>query len=191
MLTPANPLYSWGGLNQALFQWLNGVRAPAVDAAAAALTHIGSPDTFPIYLLAAWLLSAWRPHWLPRKNVAAFGAGFGLGAWAVGLLKASLNFPRPLAVLGPALVRVIGAPEYRYSFPSGHSAFAFLLAASLAPGTRAPVRTVLWCFACGVALSRVIVGAHFPADIVGGALLGVLAALVGRYLLSFGRDRRP
>ncbi len=190
MLTPANPLYSWGGLNLTLFQWINGVRLPAVDAAAAVLTRVGSPDTFPVYLLAAWLLSAWRPRWLPRGNVAAFGVGFGLGAWAVGLLKVSLDFPRPLAVLG-ALVHVIGAPEYRYSFPSGHSAFAFLLAASLSPGTRAPVRIVLWCFACGVALSRVVVGAHFPADIVGGALLGVLASYLGRSLLSFGRDRRP
>ena len=52
-------------------------------------------------------------------------------------------------------------------------ALAVLAAAALAPGTARAVRVSLLLFAVGVCLSRISVGAHFPADVLGAALLSL------------------
>ena len=65
-----------------------------------------------------------------------------------------------------------------HSFPSGHAARAFLIAALVVawgPLWLVPI-IVLW--APLVALARVAMGLHYLSDIVGGALLGLAAALV-------------
>jgi membrane-associated phospholipid phosphatase len=64
------------------------------------------------------------------------------------------------------------------SFPSGHSASAFALAGVLMWYYRRAA-ALFWTLAVGCVLSRSIVGAHWPTDIVAGAMLGYLCALVG------------
>jgi undecaprenyl-diphosphatase len=65
-----------------------------------------------------------------------------------------------------------------HSFPSGHAARAFLIAALVTawgPAWLVPL-IVLW--APLVAVARVAMGLHYVSDILGGAVLGVAAALV-------------
>jgi undecaprenyl-diphosphatase len=65
-----------------------------------------------------------------------------------------------------------------HSFPSGHAARAFLIAALVAawgPSWLAPI-VLVW--APLVALARVAMGLHYLSDIFGGAVLGLAAALV-------------
>jgi undecaprenyl-diphosphatase len=67
-----------------------------------------------------------------------------------------------------------------HSFPSGHAARSFLiavLAAGLAPALWLAV--ILWIWAPLVSLARVSMGVHYVSDIVAGAILGVIAALLG------------
>jgi undecaprenyl-diphosphatase len=68
------------------------------------------------------------------------------------------------------------------SFPSGHAATSFAGATmlSFAFPRLAPL---LYVLAAAVAFSRVYVGVHYPLDIVGGAVLGVLVALAVRFLV--------
>lgn len=62
-------------------------------------------------------------------------------------------------------------PSDKFSLPSGHSAGAFLVAMILSQYF--PALTWLWLsWAAGVAASRVLLGVHFPADVVIGALIG-------------------
>ncbi len=65
------------------------------------------------------------------------------------------------------------------SLPSGHATTAF--AALVAFGTLWPRgRTVFWIYALLIAASRVAVTAHYPSDVLAGAAVGVVGALMVR-----------
>jgi membrane-associated phospholipid phosphatase len=72
------------------------------------------------------------------------------------------------------------------SFPSGHTTLAFSAAlafSTLLPKTRVP----LFILAALVGAARVVLGAHYPSDAIGGALCGIVfATLVSR---AFARQR--
>jgi membrane-associated phospholipid phosphatase len=66
-------------------------------------------------------------------------------------------------------------PDYA-SFPSGHATTAF--AALVAFGAIFPrARPLLWTYALLIAVSRVVVTAHYPSDVIAGAALGGFGAL--------------
>ena len=68
------------------------------------------------------------------------------------------------------------------SFPSGHAAFFFALAMALIVLN---YRWKWWVLVVVglMGVARVFVGVHWPADIVAGAIVGVLSALVVKYIL--------
>ncbi len=69
-------------------------------------------------------------------------------------------------------------PDYA-SMPSGHAITAFgVLVAFGAVFPR--LRPLLWLYAIAIAISRVVVSAHFPSDVVAGAAFGAIGALIVR-----------
>ncbi|MFC1497230.1 phosphatase PAP2 family protein [Verrucomicrobiota bacterium] len=95
------------------------------------------------------------------------------------LLKKTINRSRPARAFqeqieeGTVNVRVVGERLRKKSLPSGHSALAFFFMTYVGFYKRA-YRFWALLLASLIAFSRVYVGAHFPADCVAGALLGIL-----------------
>jgi undecaprenyl-diphosphatase len=96
-------------------------------------------------------------------------------------LKNSLRRPRPQVAV-PGFRSLITASD-QFSFPSGHTSAAFLLATMLTLFYGGPFAVVL-AWACGVAMSRVLLGVHFPGDTVAGATMGAGTALLTAQLLG-------
>jgi membrane-associated phospholipid phosphatase len=102
-----------------------------------------------------------------------------LGSLLSPALKSFFASPRPLAVFEPGVLNTIGqAPSGSNSMPSGHSmtvvaaVAVFMVCFSLKD--KKPLAVLLIAFAAVVAVSRIMVGAHWPADVLAGAGLGLL-----------------
>jgi membrane-associated phospholipid phosphatase len=95
-------------------------------------------------------------------------------------LKPLLGMPRPPAVLPEGSFVLIGPAHKRVSFPSGHTLTAFMLA-GLVAGYRPRWALLALALASAAGLSRVAVGVHWPLDVVGGAVGGLLAAWAGMH----------
>lgn len=98
------------------------------------------------------------------------------------VIKPVVGRSRPADVEKNLLVR--GQKHNGDSFPSNHSANMFSASAVLSGVF--PQLSPLWYFlAALIAFSRIYVGAHYPLDVVAGALLGLLVGVIGRkYVLD-------
>lgn len=89
------------------------------------------------------------------------------------MLKRGTLRPRPYQALDG--VAVGAAPLDRFSFPSGHTlhAVAFaVVASSHYPALLGPLAV----FTLLTAASRVVLGLHYPSDVLAGAAIGALVA---------------
>jgi membrane-associated phospholipid phosphatase len=118
------------------------------------------------------------------KNLAIALKTWLMGVIAAPLLKMIANGARPLSVIDPLLLVVIGKPpSLGQAMPSGHAmaagAVATLLLLSL-DNHRVLSRLCIFLAFALVALSRVAVGAHWPSDVLVGAGLGCFLVLVAQ-----------
>ncbi|CAM4193162.1 phosphatase PAP2 family protein [Pseudoalteromonas ostreae] len=74
-------------------------------------------------------------------------------------------------------------PSDKFSLPSGHSAGAFLVAVILAQYFP-QFAELCFLWATGVAASRVLLGVHFPVDVVLGALMGGSCGLLAILIVA-------
>jgi len=167
--------------NQPLFLLMNRIGPATGDFLWANITVLG--DTLVAFALC---LPLWRRR--PDLVWALIFTALLATLWAQGL-KYLVEVPRPPAVM-PEL-HVIG-PSYKAgSFPSGHATTAFAIAGLLALGIRSGLLTAIALLvATAVGISRMVVGVHWPLDVLagifGGWLGAALALSIGKKTFDFG-----
>ena len=105
---------------------------------------------------------------------------YGVTSGVTQILKEMTQRPRPYEVhqvrMTVALKKTT-AGEEKESFPSGHAAGAFMMAAIIRRRFGKKMQFV-YGWAVLVALSRVYIGAHYPSDVIVGGFLGWLMAIL-------------
>lgn len=124
---------------------------------------------------------------MPRRVLAALGVRLGFLFLAIGLpglfftiVKRLIGRARPLVERGEIFdYRPFGWSVDYASFPSGHAVDAFAIA--MAVGALWPrARPLLWTYAVAIAVSRVVLTAHYPSDVLAGAVGGIVGVLLVR-----------
>lgn len=90
-------------------------------------------------------------------------------------LKHGIRRPRPCDVHRMLLTV---APLDRFSFPSGHTLHAVIFAI-LATAHAPQLGWLVWPFTALVAASRLVLGLHYPTDVIAGAAVGAAMAWAG------------
>jgi membrane-associated phospholipid phosphatase len=156
------------------------------------ITNYGRSSTFlypfggVLLLLAAALSPALSR--MSQGVLAALAVRFGFLFVAIGLpslfatiVKRLIGRARPYVGTHDdpfAYMPFIWKPEYA-SMPSGHATTA--LAAAIAIGAVWPrLRLVMWIYALVIMASRILIFVHHPSDVLGGAVVGVVGALMVR-----------
>ncbi len=153
-------------LEQRLCLALNRVSSrPGVRSFFAAVSRVG--DGWVWYALMV-VLAATRGAYGVRAALA-MGLASLVGVGIYKLLKARLVRERPY--IAQLDIRVGCAPLDRYSFPSGHTLHAVLFT-TVAIAWFPALAAVLVPLAVLIALSRVVLGLHYPTDVLVGALIG-------------------
>jgi membrane-associated phospholipid phosphatase len=183
--------YDWGGANVWIFHALNDIRFAGLDQFMLLGTTLGDHILFPLYLGLLTLLALIvvntpfqdSAHHRIRVSrwmgvIAVFSLAYLLDGVLLGYIKPLLDFPRPPLALPPGSLNIVGIPELHHSLPSGHSSFAMLVTASLWPVLNRKWRIAGACFVLWVGLSRISLGAHFPADVMAGFLSSLAVVMV-------------
>jgi len=97
------------------------------------------------------------------------------------LIKPLVGRVRPFAV--NTGVTLLSPPPLDASFPSGHTAASFAAASALWTAN-SPLRWPSLVLAVVISLSRLYLYVHWPTDVLGGAVLGIVLGYVGTKIVE-------
>lgn len=162
--------------------WVQGFAGPGLDRFFLLVTAMGSQEFYMVVIpLVYWCMD--------RRVGVRLGFVWLFSVYLNFLLKDALRLPRPA---GPGLRVPPGAEAGGFGFPSGHAQgnatlWGYLYAAFPRPALLALAVAAVTL----VAFSRVYLGVHYPADVLGGLLLGLAVVLLFRRGEAWLAARRP
>lgn len=166
--------------NTGLFYFINNINNPFLDVIMPFISDFGN-------LIAWFVISALMYLFGGKKGKrVAILALFALilSSVIVGILKYSIAEPRPYVTLAHVKVLAHDTLGNYTSFPSEHASgsFAFAVVVGLKykinflKGLR--LIYILLAIAVIVAFSRIYVGVHYPLDVLVGAIIGIICAII-------------
>ncbi|TNE57219.1 MAG: phosphatase PAP2 family protein [Alphaproteobacteria bacterium] len=169
--------------------WVPDHTSKEWDAVFEFITDLGKAEGYVLAGLLAWGIGYGLQRFYKDLAIAAFYRAFSrLGAFVIAslalsgalihILKISMGRARPSLLLREDLYGfdLLAFDRKLNSFPSGHSQTIWAVMIPLALVFPA-ARNWLIGFAVVVASSRVMVSAHFPADVIAGSYMAIMSAL--------------
>lgn len=164
-------------LDTSAFLWIHSSKKLTYRKSIRYLSHTGDGH---IYVVAALLLWAFESeHGAVFASACALAYGLEVSLYL--MLKNLIKRDRPAIKIDSYKAWI--KPSDQFSFPSGHTAAAFVFA-SLMMLFYPSYAPIFYLWASLIGLSRVLLGVHFPTDIAAGAMLGSACALAGFGLMN-------
>ena len=160
-----------------LFKSINGFayHHDSWEDAAKFLEHV-APLIF-VVLIAGLFLARGKMRSISARRgavAACFSAGLALALAKV--ISDAVARQRPF-VDHPHVAHLFAKHAADYGFPSDHTSGAFAIAVALLLRHRAAGLVAL-LLGAAIGIGRVMIGVHYPSDVLAGAVLGTLCALV-------------
>ncbi len=116
-----------------------------------------------------------------KRQFVGMAGGLALNGFVTVALKYGISRPRPFVSHGDLIYKKTEAGSL--SFPSGHTSSAFQWATScVLAKSKWYVAVPAYMYACGIGYSRMHLGAHYPTDVMGGAVVGTASAFASCYM---------
>ena len=140
---------------------------------------IFAADQMGYLMILGVMFLAWKSSNKFKVLIITFGSAIIARAVFVEFIRYFIYSPRPFAILEN--VNQLIAHEPTSSFPSGHASFFFALAMGVYLYNKKAGTAFLWLAAL-IGFARIFTGVHWPLDILAGAGLGVVTAILVNYL---------
>lgn len=166
-----------------ILDWFQTLHTPVLDKFMTSVTKLGNAGIFWIILTVLFLL-------IPkmRKTGVVMAAALIIDLLLCNvLLKNFVARTRPYDV--NTGIQLLVAKLRDYSFPSGHTAASFASATALYFAGEKKLWKPALMLACLIAVSRLYLYVHYPTDVLGGVVIGIIAGYLGYRLVKVLEDK--
>ena len=156
-----------------ILDWIQTLHTPFLDKIMVFITRLGDAGIIWIVLSIVLLL-------LPKTRKSGVVM---VAALVVDVLLCNIVLKNLVARTRPydvnTGVHLLVAKLHDYSFPSGHTAASFASVTALYLAGEKKLWKFALVLACLIAISRLYLYVHYPTDVLGGVLVGILAGYGG------------
>jgi undecaprenyl-diphosphatase len=157
-------------IDQAVQAAFNAQEIPGYGLFFSAITQMGSAYLW----IAALIIYLWIGRWKKVAAVLIIALVFGM--------VVNEDIKGIVQRIRPENVMIGGYFSFHsYSFPSGHTETAFIIATVLSAFIAWRYSLITYLLAAAVGLSRIYLGVHYFTDVVAGAVVGILLGLMAIY----------
>ncbi|MGN0436543.1 MAG: phosphatase PAP2 family protein [Wujia sp.] len=156
-----------------ILDWLQTIRTPILDKIIPVISSLGNAGFVWLLLMVILLL-------IPKTRKSGLILLFALVVDLIlcnGVLKNLFARTRPFDV-NTSITLLIKRPG-EYSFPSGHTASSFAAVSALFLAREKKLWKPALVLAILIAFTRLYLYVHYPTDILGGMLVGILSGYIG------------
>ena len=163
-------------LDITLLEWVQSHRIESLDGVLKVFSLATTAFTVAFILMIGLFSRFKKTCW---KKIVQVSLAVLLAAFISYSLKHILSRERPFRAYDTVKKLTRGGSP---SFPSGHTVEAFAVATSIALlFRRRKIQIPVFIWACLVGYSRMALGVHYPSDVMGGMLIGIIVALGVNY----------
>lgn len=161
-----------------ILNWIQSIRTPIGDVIMPLITKLGDAGMIWILLSIVLLL-------IPKTRKSGAILTMALCVDLVlcnGILKNLFGRVRPFDVNTSAQLLILKPDDF--SFPSGHTAASFAAVSALFLAGERKLWIPALVLAVLIAFSRLYLYVHYPTDILGGIIVGIIAGCVGNWIVK-------